>query len=89
MKNKELKQMNRADLIDIIYQYQQRETELIKENTELKAKLNDRTIKIEQSGSIAEAALALSHVFDAAQEAADLYLEQIQKNAMNENAKEM
>ena len=38
---------------------------------------SDRKIRLKQSGSIAEAALRLSGIFEAAQEAADLYLENV------------
>ena len=51
--------------------------ELEKENEELKAALEDRRILIEQSGSLAEASLKLNKVFEAAQAAADQYLENI------------
>ena len=57
-----------------------------KEIAELRKKLNratrkleDRRILIEKSGSIAEAALRLNEVFEAAQAAADQYLENIRE----------
>ena len=37
----------------------------------------DRTLRLEQVGSIAEAALSLNRVFEAAQAAADQYLESV------------
>lgn len=77
MDEKELRKMNRAELIEIIYALQQNEKALREENAELQKKLNDKTIAIENSGSIAEAALQLSGIFSAAQEAADTYLESL------------
>lgn len=77
MKEKELRRMRRGDLIEIIYQYQQREQELLKENAELKVQLRDRRTRIQKAGSIAEASLALHHVFEAAQAAADQYLAEV------------
>lgn len=77
MTDKELRRISRGDLIEIIYQYQQRERELTTENTALKASLEARTTKIAKAGSIAEAALSLNHVFEAAQAAADQYLEEV------------
>lgn len=49
------------------------------------AQLKDRQIEIEKAGSIAEAALALSGIFQAAQSAADQYLENIQRLSGNQD----
>lgn len=73
----ELKHMKRSDLVEIIYQYQQNEKKLFAENDELRRQLDSRRIEIDQAGSIADAALSLSGVFQAAQAAADLYLAQL------------
>lgn len=85
MAEKELKRMSRGDLIEIIYQYQHREQELINENQVLRSQLDDRRIKVEKAGSIAEAALALNHVFEAAQAAADQYLKEVKRTAEEKN----
>lgn len=76
---KELKRLSRSELVEIIYQYQQREQELLNENEKLKAQLEDKQIKISKVGSIAQASLALNEVFEAAQAAADQYLENVQQ----------
>lgn len=54
-----------------------REIELQARLDEAEAQLKDREITIEKSGSIADAAMQLSGVFQAAQEAADTYLKSI------------
>lgn len=77
MENKDLKRMRRSDLIEIIYEYQSREQILTRKNEELAALLSDRRTHIEKAGSIAEAALALQHIFEAAQAAADLYVDEV------------
>ena len=77
----ELKRLSRSDLIEIIYQYQQREEELLEENRVLQETLASRQIEIEKAGSIAEAALALNGVFEAAQKAADQYLANVKQIA--------
>ena len=77
MKEKEFKRLGRGELVEIIYELQQREHQLKEEIKELKSQLENRRIKIEDAGSIAEAALELSDVFLAAQNAADLYLEEV------------
>lgn len=75
--DKEFKRLSRAELIEVIYQMQRDEEALRAENDRLKAELADRRSHLEKSGSIAEAALALNGVFEAAQAAADAYLAEI------------
>ncbi len=54
---------------------QEREIEALREeNFQLKEALEKKKLVMEESGSIAEAALRLSGVFEAAQKAADMYL---------------
>lgn len=79
MADKELRRMGRGDLIEIIYQYQCREKELEEENERLRCQLNDRDIRIQKAGSIADAVLSLNHVFEVAQAAANQYLEILQQ----------
>lgn len=55
--------------------------ELEQQNAALQKQLDDRTLRLEHAGSIAEASLALHQVFEAAQAAADAYLESVK--AMN------
>lgn len=78
MTDKELRHMNRANLIEIIYQYEKKVEDLATENARLSNELQERRIKIEKAGSVAEAALSLNRVFEAAQQAADQYLYEIQ-----------
>lgn len=92
MQDNELRHMGRADLIEIIYEYQTREQQLLEENEALRSQLEDRRLKLEKAGSIAEASLAVHHVFEQAQAAADQYLEEIrlahaQAEKIVENAK--
>lgn len=76
---KSLKSLNRKELIEIIYKMKKEEQELSEENESLKRQLADRRIKISEAGSIAEASIALSEVFSAAQDAADRYLEELDR----------
>ena len=78
MDDKEFRKLRREDLIEIIYQYQRRDQKLTQENEMLRRQLEDRRIRLQKAGSIAEAAMALSGVFEAAQKAADLYLQSLQ-----------
>lgn len=86
MTEKEIKRLSRSDLIDIIYQLQKNEKNLIKMNKDLKARLASKEMKIENAGSIAEAALLVSGVFEKAQQAADIYLDELHR--MNEDLEE-
>ena len=81
MTDRELRRLGRGDLIEILYQYQRREQQLEEQNAELRRRLEERSIRIEQAGSIAEAALSLNRVFESAQAAADQYLEEVQARA--------
>ena len=71
MTDREFRRLTREDLLDIIYELQQKTQRLEQENETIRKQLSDRTVKLENAGSIAEAALALNGVFEAAQAAAD------------------
>lgn len=77
MAERELRRMSRTELIEIIYALKQHEEELEQQNAALEQKLADRTLRLEQAGSIAEASLALHRVFEAAQAAADTYVNSV------------
>ena len=77
MTDKEFKRLSRAQLIDIIYQLQLKQEELTEENRNLKEELADKRIRLNQAGNIAEASLALHNVMQAAQDAANQYLDEI------------
>ncbi len=77
MKEKELKRMNRRELLELLVAQSRENDRLRQEADAAKRALEERAICIEQAGSIAEAAMQLNHVFAAAQQAADQYLENI------------
>lgn len=81
MTNKELKKLSRSELLEMLIA-QSKEVSALKEQLDNATKsLNDRKIILENVGSIAEASLQLNGVFEAAQNAAEQYLENIQKQA--------
>lgn len=82
MTDKEFRKLNRAELVDIIYELQKQKEECDARIEDLEAQLAEKTLHIENAGSIAEASLALNGVFIAAQAAADQYLQSI--HAANE-----
>ena len=74
MPQREFRKLKRLDLVDIIYQLQEELEEQKRVNEELRRRLAERELKIEKAGSIAQAALDLNGVMEAAQKAADQYL---------------
>lgn len=79
MTDKELKRMSRAELLELLLFQMEENEKLRKQLRKANKKLKERSIMIEESGSIAEAALKLNGVFEAAEEAAQQYLENIQR----------
>lgn len=77
MTEKELKKLRRADLLELLLEKTKENEQLLAETADLKRQLASRTIAIDKAGSIAEAALQLNGIFDAAQDAAAQYLENI------------
>lgn len=77
MADKELRKMNRTELIEIIYALQQNERTLRTENEKLRRQLDDKLLHMESAGSIAEAALSLNRVFEDAEAAAKQYLDSL------------
>lgn len=84
MTDKEFKRLRRSDLIEILYEYQKREKALQDEIAALRAALEERELKIQNAGSIAEAVMKLNGLFEAAQKTADDYVEQVRMKAERE-----
>ena len=81
MTDKELKKLSRAELLELLLESNRENERLRKQLETAKGLLASRVIEIENAGSIAEAALALNGVFQAAQLAADQYLENVRRLA--------
>ena len=77
MENKELRRLSRTDLLEMLLDLSRENEQLKQEVEELRKQLNDRYIAVEEMGSLAEAALKLNGVFEAAQAACDQYIENI------------
>lgn len=78
MTEQELRKLSRTDLIEMMLSLS-KENQLLKaELAAARKQLEDRTIAVEHAGSLAEAALSLNGVFEAAQAAASQYLQNIQ-----------
>lgn len=75
MAGKDLRRLSKTELLELLVE-QGRENIALRERLEkAEAELAERRLLLEESGSIAEAALKLSGVFEAAQRAIDLYRE--------------
>lgn len=75
--NKELKRLSRKDLLEILVNQSKKIDSLTSELEEANKKLENRSINISESGSIAEASLRLNDVFKNADEAAKQYIDNI------------
>lgn len=81
MTEKDLKKLNRYQLLELLIMQTERADKLqaIIDNTT--KQLNEQELKLASLGSIAEAALELKGVFQLAQDAADMYVHAAQKRA--------
>lgn len=84
MTDKEFKRLSRSQLIDIIYQLQLKQEELIAENEKLTEALTNKRLLVSEAGNIAEAALEIHGVMQTAQDAAAHYLEEMEIRANHE-----
>lgn len=81
MTDKELRRLSRSQLLELMLAQSKRIDKLERELEKAQDELENRRIVAEEAGSIAEAALRLSGIFEAAQQAADMYLESVQQTA--------
>lgn len=81
MTEKELRKLNRYQLLEMLIIQTERADKLQSKLEEAEKKLNDTEIRMTALGSIAEASLQLSGVFEVAQTAADRYLEAAKQQA--------
>ena len=81
MTEKELLKLKRSELLEIMLAQSREIDSLREELAQTKKKLADKRIKIKEAGSIAEASLQLTRIFEEAQKAADLYVENVMRRA--------
>ena len=77
MTEKQLRRLRRAALIELLIEQIEENERLEARLSEMNERLRDREINIQNAGSIAEAALSLNEVFDAAQKAVEQYIENV------------
>ena len=93
MTEKELKKLNRYQLLELIIIQSEQIQELQNQLQQAQEQIDAQNIRIAEAGSIAEASLQLSGIFEAAQSAADIYLENVRKQTadadlIRENARQ-
>lgn len=79
MTDKELRRLSRSELLEMLIRQTQENEKLSQELQQCRAELDERRITAEKAGSIAQAALKLNGVFEAAQAAADQYVASVQQ----------
>ena len=77
MTDKQLKKLSRRELLEMLIVQTRKVEKLEAQLEEANRKLNDKTVLIENSGSLADAVMKLNGVFEAAQNAAQQYLDNI------------
>lgn len=81
MTDKELRRLSRSELLEMLIAQTEENQRLQQELSQAREALNNRRIIIESAGSMAEAALRLSGIFEAADQAAQQYLESVRAMA--------
>jgi hypothetical protein len=79
MNEKDFRKLKRLELYEIMLAQAEEIDDLRAQLAAAKKELENKRIDIQQSGSIAEASLKLTKVFEEAQKAADLYLSNIKR----------
>lgn len=78
---RDLSKLKRSELLEIMLAQSEEIDRLRQELAKKDEELADRRITIAESGSIAEASLRLTRVFEEAQRAADLYLDNVRRES--------
>ncbi len=81
MTNRELRRLNRRELLEMLLAQTEENEKLRQKLKEAQDALDDRRIDIGEAGTMAEAALKLNGVFEAADQAVRQYLENIHRQA--------
>ena len=80
MTDKELRRLKRGELLEILLEQQKKIDSLEAQLKEKDEQLESKRVKISNAGSIAEAAISMTNLFQEAEKAVEIYLENIQKN---------
>ena len=81
MRSRDCRHYSRRELIEIIYELERREEKLERKLEKARTRLKDRTMRMAQAGSLAEASAVIAGLFEAADETAALYLSGVRAQA--------
>ena len=84
MKEQDLRKLTRSELLEMLIQQGEELEALQKKMEDYELRLQNRKLQMDQAGSIAEAALKVSGVFEAAEAAASQYLENIKEHSQKQ-----
>nr|WP_303974788.1 DNA repair protein [Streptococcus merionis] len=79
LKGKTIKRLKKVEMLEIMSKQAEEIDRLRQRIDELESQLADKQVKLAEVGSIAEASLRLTNIFEEAQTAADIYLENIRR----------
>ncbi len=82
MTNKELRKMSRSELLEILIAQMEENERLNAKLSAASDELENRTIAVHNAGSLAEAALQLNGIFEAAEAAAEQYLDNVRSASL-------
>lgn len=85
-KEKELKKLSRLQLVDLLIESSEENEKLNRLVEELRQELESQRLQCEKAGNIAQAALQLNGVFEAAQKAADDYVQAVKQRCERDGA---
>lgn len=79
MNEKELRKISRKELLELLLEQANRIVDLEKELADAKAKLEDKTIMLNEAGNLAEASLKITDLFQKTMETCKIYSDNIEE----------
>ena len=79
MNEKELRKISRKELLELLLEQANRIIDLEKELANAKAKLEDKTIMLNEAGNLAEASLKITDLFQKTMETCKIYSDNIEE----------
>lgn len=88
MTGKKMKKLRRAELLEMLIEQTKRGDALEQEIALLREQLQSRELSLREAGTLAEASIRINAVFEAADAAAAMYLENVRRLAAQEEKPE-
>ncbi|MGT2757626.1 DNA repair protein [Streptococcus ovuberis] len=82
---RKFRKLSKLQLMELLLEQVKENERLTEENNRLNGELVSRQLMLSKVGNIAEASLIINKVFEAAQEAAELYLDNVKRIANDGN----